>query len=212
MPASKSPSPEQVESANAMTALMRSRLRARNKSGIENVPYDFDEYERDIHEMLCRLFPQCVLEGVRLFTPSFLEERDYGLEVDNMLHIQHGGTDYIVLVEAKNQKLRIDGDQWYATYDGKDKDVREQVEGHINALHEYLDPVSPNISVKFAYYVASNSAPDQTTSATSEKRNHEIHLVGYDQLVPSILKRFDLDPRREQKGRAKRVERLLTPW
>jgi hypothetical protein len=31
------------------------------------------------------------------------------------MHLRLEGTDYVILVEAKNQKLQVNGDKWIAT-------------------------------------------------------------------------------------------------
>ena len=132
----KFPSSEQVRSAADVIGTIRGRIRAAAERGAQRIPYLANEYETNIHEALCRMMPQCVLANVRLFAPSFLEEQDLGLEVDNMFHVVHEDTEYLVVVEAKNQTLEINGEQWVANYSYKMINVRVQVEGHIGALHE----------------------------------------------------------------------------
>ncbi len=48
--------------------------------------YSPAEYEKDVRELLTRLFPYGVLSGLRLFNVQNRLERDFGFEMDNILH------------------------------------------------------------------------------------------------------------------------------
>ena len=189
------PTQTHLEQANSVIGQIRTRIR-----GKVQVPYSWHEYEADISRMLEAFLPHCVLRSVRLFTPSFLSsESDFGLEVDNMLHIRHLETDYLVLVESKGQPVRADGSKWLVSYTNgvgdqqEDKDVRNQVENHLVALHEYLYPVSRSVSLKVLYFVASNESRRPIAEATGY-RNATLVLLGYDQLVSELASRLGLNP------------------
>ena len=64
---------------------------------------------------MIRLFPYSVLSGVRLFSAKNRLQHELGIEIDNLMHLRLEGTDYVILVEAKNQKLQVNGDKWIAT-------------------------------------------------------------------------------------------------
>lgn len=193
------PGLSQLESANKVIGQMRTRIQGARTS---KIPYPWYEYESDVNRMLEAFLPHCVLSGVKLFTPSFIaSENDYALEVDNMLHIRHQETDYLVLIESKHQPIPVSGSRWIGKYKDKstgkeeEKDILEQLEKHIVAIHEYIRPVSKNIQLKILYYVASDQQSRQI-----ERRagflNAELVLLGFDQLITELAKRLDLDPKR----------------
>ena len=98
-----------LQKVDDVTRQIRSRSRAKAYPQGQQIPYLWEEYEHDIHRLLLTYLPQCVLGGVKLFSPSFLaSSRDYGLEVDNILHVRHEETDYLVIIEAKNQEIQLE--------------------------------------------------------------------------------------------------------
>ena len=66
---------------------------------------DYKDFENDVHQVLCSLFPYSVLESIRLFSPSQPKEKTFGCEIDNLIHLHHEGVDYIIVIEAKNQEV-----------------------------------------------------------------------------------------------------------
>ena len=186
-----------LKSANNVVVQMRTRIQGARSS---KIPYPWYEYESDVNRMLEAFLPHCVLSGVKLFTPSFIaSENDYALEVDNMLHIRHQETDYLVLIESKHQPIPVSGSRWIGKYKDKstgkeeEKDILEQLEKHIVAIHEYIRPVSKNIQLKILYYVASNQQSRQIERRAGYL-NAELVLLGFDQLITELAKRLDLDP------------------
>lgn len=187
-----------LESANHVVGQMRTRIQGARSS---KIPYPWYEYESDVNRMLEAFLPHCVLSGVKLFTPSFIaSENDYALEVDNMLHIRHQETDYLVLIESKHQAIPVLGSRWVGNYTDKstgkeqEKDILEQLEKHIIAIHEYIRPVSKNIQLKILYYVVSNQQSRQMEKRAGHL-NAELVLLGFDQLITELARRLDLDPK-----------------
>ncbi len=190
------PTLSRLDLANDVIGRIRSRIR-----GNSQVRYHWHEYESDINRMLEIFLPHCVLSGVKLFTPSFIaSENDYALEVDNMLHIRHQETDYLVLIESKHQPVPVDGSRWVGKYKDRttgqdqEKDISEQLEKHIVAIHEYIRPVSKNVQLKIIYYVVSNQQGRQIARKAGHL-NAELVLLGFDQLIPELANRLEMNPR-----------------
>jgi hypothetical protein len=199
-----SPTRTHLENANTVVGQMRLRL-----LGQRQVPYNWLEFENDVSRILESFLPYCVLRGARLFTASFLNVDDFGLEVDNMLHIRHEETDYLVLIESKHQPIPVEGGDWIVKYskNGKEegKDAKIQLNKHLVALHEYLHPVSRNTSLKIVYFVTSNVSNRKIQTATGHL-NAELVLLGFDQLIDQITKKFGLDPQAaEMTGDPRRI-------
>lgn len=191
------PTSTQREAANRVAAQIRARVRARQLPQPTGVPYPWYEFEADVHRMLAAFLPQCVLGNVRLFTPSSLGDRDFGLEVDNLLHVSHDNTDHLVFIESKNQNIIANKKGWFAQYDNGPKDVLKQINGHVKALVEYLEPISKNVSLKLVYYVVTSTPNAPVVSSTGSSFNADLYLVGYDNLIPHLTKRLGLDPQSE---------------
>ena len=196
-----SPDNDHLDRANKITQKIRSRLRADASPPAQRVAYEWYEYEADINHLLDTYLPQCVLEGVKLFTPSFLaNDRDFGLEVDNLFHISHNNIDHLILVEAKKQKVTVVGDEWQLQYQDGPSNAKNQMDRHICALMEYLEPISKDVSLKIIYYVATSVPPAATVRATSKHFNAEVYLIGYDQLIRELNHRFGMDPKKAGGG------------
>ena len=188
------PTPAHLEKANQVVGQIRNRVRANNYPQSQRIPYSWLEYESDIHRLLDTYFPQCVLGGVKLFAPSFLADRDFGLEVDNLLHVFHDNTNYLILIEAKHQEVREVGSEWQVQYDSGPKDVKQQVEGHIRALLEYIEPISKDVTLKLIYCVVPSQGPGETRKTVGHL-NTEVQLMAFDRLIPHLNQRLGLDPK-----------------
>jgi len=152
---------------------------------------DYKDFENDVHQVLCSLFPYSVLESVRLFSPSQPKEKTFGFEIDNLIHLHHEGVDYIIVIEAKNQEVTINGADWECSYYSKErqqtetKKVNHQVSKHIKTLREYISPIAGSIDLQFAAIVVSAS-PWQSTEHGRGNRNSALHLCSiYD--LPKLL-------------------------
>lgn len=152
---------------------------------------DYKDFENDVHQVLCSLFPYSVLESIRLFSPSQPKEKTFGFEIDNLIHLHHEGVDYIIVVEAKNQEVIVNGGDWECSYysiknqETEVKKVNNQVSRHIKTLREYLSPIAGSIDLQFAAIVVSAS-PWQSMEHSSGNRNSALHLCSiYD--LPKLL-------------------------
>jgi len=139
-----------------------------------------------------RMFPFSVLSGLRLFSAANRLTYERGIEIDNLLHLRLGGTDFVVLVEAKNQQIELDDTgRWIAKYKTGPKCTRDQVDVHIRTLWEYLEPISRDIDLKFIAIVCSASRQTPTKKAEGY-RNSELHLTSVNALPDLLATRFNL--------------------
>ncbi len=194
------PSPTQFEAAREQIGRIRDKFKTSEAARRGNVAtnhanrairYSGEEFERDLTQLFHFWLPHCVLSGIPLFSPSSRRTNDSGIEIDNLIHIRHEETNYIIAIEAKAQSIVVEENQWMAQYGEKTKCAKEQVDAHLSALREYLEPISRQIEVKFLGYVVT---PDDSI-ATQEligKRNSSITLTSLTQLINILDKRFNL--------------------
>ena len=152
------------------------------------------EFESKLHTVLSQAFPYAVLPNVRLFRPSYSDKRTYGFELDNILHISFEGSDYIIVIEAKNQPVRESEDQWTVQYSDGPKCARRQLQEHVATLREYVEPHSRNVDLRFFGIVVSSSPetrPLQHTVDDSEQYFCRFHM----ELPDLLMHRFNLQKR-----------------
>lgn len=67
--------------------------------------------EIQVREILDNALPACTLSGVCLFQPDlFVEGRNFGAEIDHLLHFSTGTTDHLLLIECKAQPIQFRGE------------------------------------------------------------------------------------------------------
>jgi len=162
---------------------IQSRYRA-DQLGPNRVKYSAYEYEQDIEELLEGFFPFARISGLRLFSPANRLETEFGFEMDNLMHLRLGGTDYILIVEAKKQAIEITGGKWQVRYGVKTSCAKAQVNKHIKTLWEYLEPISRDIDLKFVAIVCCPEA--KVPGIDAGHRNAELYLTEIDKL-PALL-------------------------
>ena len=138
------------------------------------------------------LFPFSILPGIRLFSSQNTGIDDFGIEVDNLLHIRLGGVDYVVVIEAKNQAIEIDSKgNWWARYNTGPKDIRKQLDAHIGTLWGYLEPIARDVNLKFIAIVCSGS-PHTKHKPADGLRGAKLHLTSVYALPELLNIRFNL--------------------
>lgn len=172
-----------------------SKIEAREKS-VRQGGSDYVDFENDVHQLLSMLFPHSILQSVRLFSPSQSKQKEFGLEMDNLFHIKHGGFDYIISVEVKNQSVEIESDDWickYAKADGTEtrKKVNEQISNHIKLLNEYLSPVASGVELKFMSLLVSSDSRTRSHSLFGYK-NSPLILTSARDLYTMLNHHFNL--------------------
>ena len=149
------------------------------------------EFESQLHKVLAKQFRYSVLPNVRLFRPSYVEKRSYGFEMDNLLHIAFEESDYIIVIEAKNQPVRDVNGEWQVTYDDYTKCARRQLQEHIGTLREYVEPLARNVDLRFIGIVVSSDR--QTISKTVSIDDSEQYYSRFVDDLPELLStRFNL--------------------
>lgn len=171
---------------------IRSRYQRSKQKGSQKIPYLGEEFETDIHHCLSSWLEYSVLPNIRVFMPSKRGSGELAHELDNIIHLRSGDTDYIIIIEAKAQPITINKGEWQVTYPGakKPKCARKQVEEHIKTLWEYLEPIKRDTNLKFMAMVVS---PDPSMSEEIKQgyRNAEFLLLPSDRILDIIEERFN---------------------
>lgn len=126
-----------------------------------------DDFERLISQALEEEMPFSVLRNVILFRADKFEtcEQDsYAMayEIDNLFHYRQAAVDYVVIVEAKNQPVKVRRNKWGIEYrdkkTGKVKhdDARRQLKKHVKAIRRYLRPLAPGVELRIKALVVSS--------------------------------------------------------
>lgn len=158
----------------------------------ERIPYDPTEFEQDVQRLLDLAFPFCCLPGIQVFSPCKRGETEFGSEMDHLLHFRMGGTDYLVVVEAKMQSVQVDGDRWRVNYSSGPKDASKQVSRQLRTLWEYLRPIGPKTDLKMIALVVSVDAK-VSQAVKSGHLNSPLVLVPITGLVGYLRSHFNLD-------------------
>jgi hypothetical protein len=153
----------------------------------DETKYSPKEFERDVSELLEAIFPFSVLSGIRLFSAAARLSEARGYELDNLLHIRHAASDHVVVIETKKQKVKVGPDGWMAQYEDGPKCARGQVNSHLRALWEYLEPISQGTQLKFIGIVCAEEVSQPMVS--DGVHSSKLHLCRYHEL-PSLLERI----------------------
>ena len=167
-------------------ARIRRRFDEVSREGSE-AKYSAEEFEKNVGEFLEAAFPFSVLSGVRLFSAASRLSEARGLELDNLLHIRQAPNDLVVVIESKKQLVKVGTDGWIVEYSGRRKCAREQINGHLRTLWEYLEPIAQGIQLKFFGIVCAESVSQPMSS--DGVMGSKLHLCSYDDL-PTLLGRL----------------------
>lgn len=155
---------------------------------VRSVPYRNNDFEDDMSELLLSIFPFGVLSGIRLYSPN-IPSGDYGFEVDNIIHIQAGNIDAILLVEVKNQKILISKNTWEGAYENGRKNIKDQINFHLQVFREYLEPIAYDRQLKFFSLVVSSDANQEDKSEDGYKGS-KIRICAYTKVKEIVEKLF----------------------
>ena len=158
------------------------------RNGANKTEYTPEEYELDVHKLLDAMFPYSVLSGLRLFSAETRQHRDHGFELDNLIHLRLGGTDHIIVVEAKKPSIRAEGGKWNVAYADGPKCARKQVDNHVRTLWEYLRPIAQGVDLKFVAAVCTLESSRRTSS--DGYLNSDLHLISVDDLLDFFADKF----------------------
>ena len=155
---------------------------------VRSAPYRNNDFENDMSELLLSIFPYGVLSGIRLYSPN-IPSGDYGFEVDNIIHIQAGNIDAILLVEVKNQKILISKNSWEGAYENERKNIKNQINFHLQVFREYLEPIAYGRQLKFFSLVVSSDANQEDKSEDGYKGS-KIRICAYTKVKEIVEKLF----------------------
>jgi len=200
----------QINIAAAQEVLDRIKRtqRAHEQAGAA-LPYRGQDFESDVRDLLESLLPFSTLSGLRLFSAThrlgaprpeevsgdepeadhtFAPEDNWGFEMDHLFHFRCNGDDFIVLIETKNQPVKINGDQWEVEYERGPKCAKEQVNNHIKVLWEYLEPVSKETHLRFIAIVCSvGGAKEERAAGHRDAELHSVSVENLPQVLEAIL-------------------------
>lgn len=188
----------QPSAGEPVLAQIQARLEGANR-GPKSIRYSGAEFESHVSDLLGAILPFSVLSGVRIFDPGRRDTSDFAFEMDALLHLRYEGADWIVIVESKRPPVQVTGSIWSVYYEGKPKDVTEQVNSHVRTLWSYLEPIAINRELKFLAVVVS-SEPTTLDRKVAGFRNAEVLLTSIGKLPNLLSERFNLtsDPKRSQ--------------
>ncbi len=120
-----------------------------------------------MRRILDRVYPHSTLSNILLFhserarfvadSQEQMLRSDYAFELDHLLHRADATTDNLVVVECKNQPIRVrDERTWLAQYGTGDSNVQQQLRRHAEALRAYVNPLSRGRSLKIDILLVSS--------------------------------------------------------
>lgn len=136
-------------------------------------------FEREVRRILDQRFPNCTLSNVLIFRPDkarFSTEPlggtgapDYGHEVDHMLHRASSVKDNLIIIECKNQEIKIeDEDTWTAEYADGPKNVLLQMKRQAETLRAYANPMSRGRELEVNVILVSSRRGTKFASRSAE--------------------------------------------
>jgi hypothetical protein len=159
------------------------------------------KFEREVHDLLDKELPFCVLPNVTLFRPDEFraEEPDLGedrinsraYELDNVFHYRQNESDVVVIIETKALPITAEENRWtYVRYSegGRDRkiDARDQLVNHAQTILRYLRPVGRHTLLKVEAYVVTTLCKPAIVHSQEHSENIRLHLCGVEQLVELI--------------------------
>lgn len=146
------------------------------------------EFEKALGILLHKAFPSAVQKNLELSLPDAPQ-----CEIDNLIHIRLGGTDYLVEVEVKLQNIQNDSEnQWMARYPDGPENVKDQINKHLKALHALYWKQSNGIDLRFVVFVCTSGLETSTEMSTGYG-GAELHLIPFHELLNRMAERFHLN-------------------
>lgn len=146
------------------------------------------EFEKALGILLHKAFPSAVQKNLKLSLPDAPQ-----CEIDNLIHIRLGSTDYLVEVEVKLQDIQSDSEnQWMARYPGGPEDVKDQINKHLKALHALYWNQSNGIDLRFVVFVCTSGLETASEMSTGYG-DAELHLIPFHELLNRMTERFHLN-------------------
>ena len=180
------------EEATTLLSHIRKRYHSSTRNDNGEVIYSPEEFENDIQRWLNLRFPFSALPGVRVYSPQKRLQYEFGVEVDHIIHFQHGPYEYILIIEAKKQLVSKDGGAWKVQYGDRIKCAKKQVLNQIETIKEYLEPITGNVDVRYIGIVVSADDETETDDDLSNSAKGELYLRPIKRLYELLRERLNL--------------------
>lgn len=194
----------------AKLAHIRQRVDAdRDRDPRRRVEYSPQDFERDIVALLEVRYSFGVLPSVKIFGTRERNSSDNGHEIDAIIHVKKDAVDTLILVEAKKQSLRLERDEWWASYADGLKPVRAQLNSHAKIIREYLGPLARHVDMQLVSIVVSSDPLTRHVRAQGALNipQHLCSFIELPSIVEDIIKAGTVG--QDVKVRALRVEQSL---
>jgi hypothetical protein len=177
-------------------------------------------FERTVRRILDSRFPNCALSNVLLFrsesahfSNDFQEDQgktDYAFELDHLLHRANASQDNLIVIECKNQPIRVENDRtWNAVYDDRTVNILAKIRRQAETLRAYVNPLGRGRKLTINVIVVSSNPATETVSKSDEAGISFI-LCGTDRLLLA-LQYFDTPPLRVAQSDVLNLLRLGMP-
>lgn len=156
----------------------------------------YARFERTIRRLLDSRFPNCTLSSVLLFRPDqarFSNETpgangrpDYAYEVDHLLHRASASQDNLIVIECKNQRIRVEAENtWLVEYASGPKNVLPQLKRQAETLRAYVNPLSRGRQLTINVILVS-SDPDTRITHRQAQLGVSFFLCGTKDLLAAL--------------------------
>jgi len=197
-----------------------SRTTVQNASNLEVALPAYIKFERSIRRLLDQEFPFSILSNVLLFhsekarfsldQQEQMLKSDYAFELDHILHRGDSQTDNLVVIECKNQTIRVQDERtWLAQYKSGPSNIQLQLKRHADALRSYVNPLSRGRSLTIDIIVVSS---DSRTEFVHRQISPDVsfYLLNSERLL-AALKRSRPTPMRVAQSDILNLVRLGVP-
>lgn len=161
--------------------------------------------EIEVREILDEVIPASTLSGVCLFQPDlFVEDRDFGTEIDHLVHVRANSADHLLIIECKAQRIQFRGQapslsarEWVVEYtrggESRQKFIKSQMFAQAQALLQNLFPKERAETVHLhAIVVSSASGTPKLADRSPTDRRITYHAIGLDALSGIFRSAADL--------------------
>lgn len=128
----------------------------------------------------------CFLQSVVLYKGDKEESDLFANEIDYLIHCEIDGNDTLVIVEVKNQVLKVTKDKkWLAYYTNKEKEVKKQVLNQMHALRQFCSIISNEIP-SIEAWIVDKGKRDNGFFGLSDSQCPGIYLFTFEEFMKKI--------------------------
>lgn len=140
------------------------------------------QFEEAIGRRLRDQFPNCVLSNLLLFRPDVPHHREYGYEIDHLLHFREADVHQLFIIECKQPAITRNQDGWWIQRPGSPpRDARLQIWNHAISLLRHLEGVVPPSTLRVEACLLGGQEHGLHTESSSDGRVR-LHCMGWDTL------------------------------